>query len=95
MSDAQSKSPEQERADRLDSLRSRWNTWLADRSTLGQLSDEIEDMSGRIEGLPLRVQALRKRGYIYGRGWEDQAETLKKAGRSAAAMPAAFGRPQT
>ncbi len=71
------RSAREEREARFDTLRSRWRE-LADRVRLGHLRDELEDVEGRIEALRQRVTALRRRGYIYGRGWEEKAEALAR-----------------
>jgi len=75
---SETKSPAEIRAERLESMRSNWNN-LSTRATLGQAQDAIEDVGGRIEGAPHRIEAIRKRGYIYGRGWEAQVDTLKRS----------------
>lgn len=77
MAESGAKSPAEERADRFNSLRSRWNSLLS-KVSLGYLSDELEDQTGTIEGLADTITRYRKRGYIYSRGWEAQAETLGK-----------------
>jgi len=71
------KSPTELRTERFESLRSRWNT-LADKVGLNHLRHEIEEMNGAIESLPHQIQDIRRRGYIYGRGWDAQVKTLEK-----------------
>ncbi len=71
------KSPTELRAERFSSLRSRWNG-MSDKVALNHLYKEIEEMNGAIEGLPHQIQELRRRGYVYGRGWDAQVATLKK-----------------
>lgn len=75
---SETKSPAEIRAERMASMRSQWNT-LSTRATLGQVQDAIEDVGGRIENMPHRIEAIRKRGYIYGRGWTAQADTLRRS----------------
>lgn len=77
MGNEEHKSPEEERADRFESLRSRW-TQYSSRVTLGHLRDKIEDTEGQIEALPGQIEELRRRGYRYSRDWEGRAETVKK-----------------
>ncbi|MBN2004862.1 MAG: hypothetical protein JXA21_16005 [Anaerolineae bacterium] len=74
---SETKSPAEIRAERMASMRSEWNN-LSTRATLGQAQDAIEDVGGRIEGIPHRIEAIRKRGYIYGRGWKAQADALRR-----------------
>jgi predicted nucleic acid-binding Zn-ribbon protein len=78
MSTSDAKSPAELRAERFDSLRSRWDG-LRSRATLAHLHDGIEDTAGKIEGLPHQIAKLRKRGYRYSRAWEAQAETLRES----------------
>ena len=77
MAESESKSPAEERADRFNSLRSRWNS-LSGRASLGHLNDGLEDLAGKIEGLSDTIAEYRKRGYVYGRGWEARAKTIGK-----------------
>jgi len=76
MAESESKSPAEERADRFKKLRSRWNR-LAGKASLGYLNDELEDQAGKIEGLSDTIADYRKRGYIYGRGWETRAKKIR------------------
>lgn len=80
MTDTETKSPAQLRAERFDRLRSEWDR-LRPRADLAQLHDTIEDTAGKIEALPHQIADLRKRGYRYSRDWEARAETLKEGWR--------------
>ena len=77
MTNSETKSPAELRADRLSALRSEW-TGLSGKITLGYLGDEIEDRAGQIEALPLRVAELRKRGYRYHGDWEARVEAMSE-----------------
>lgn len=70
------KSPAELREERFESLRSRWNN-KSNQIGLNHLRREIEELNGAIESLPHQIQELRRRGYLYGRGWEAQVETLE------------------
>ncbi len=74
---SETKSPAEIRAERMERMRSNWNN-LSTRATLGQAQDAIEDIGGRIESAPHRIEAIHKRGYVYGRGWTTRADTLKR-----------------
>jgi hypothetical protein len=76
MSTSETKSPAEERAERLASLRTRWNS-VAGRATLGYLLDEIEDTQGEIDTLPGQIEGYRHRGYCFSRDWEARAQTLQ------------------
>jgi predicted nuclease with TOPRIM domain len=78
MSNAETKSPAELRAERFERLRSEWAR-LSGRVSLGQLHDEIEDLSGRVEGLSPQIEELRSRGYRFGAGWQAKVETLHQA----------------
>jgi len=75
MTGEETKSPAQLRAERFETLRSRW-AGLSGRTTLAYLNDEIEDTAGKVEALPHRIAELRKRGHCYSSSWEARAQTL-------------------
>ena len=77
MGTADQKSPAEQRAERLATLRTRWNQ-LSGRITLGHLRDEIEDTTGKIETLPQQIATLTGRGYRYGRDWPERAAALNQ-----------------
>ena len=77
MTNSETKSPAELRADRFEDLRSKWAE-LSGKITLGYLGDEIEDRAGQIEALPLQVAELRKRGYHFNGDWEARVESLSK-----------------
>jgi hypothetical protein len=76
MSNTDTKSPAELRAERFDDLRTTWDG-LRGRTSLAHLHDGLEDTAGKIEGLPHQIAELRSRGYRYGRDWEARTETLK------------------
>lgn len=72
------KSPAELRAERYERLRWQWND-LSDQVRLGHLNTEISDVEGALQEAADTVAALRRRGYVYGRGWEEQVAALQDA----------------
>ncbi|MFP4345056.1 MAG: hypothetical protein ACLFU8_10210 [Anaerolineales bacterium] len=66
-----------ERQARLSTLSSNWSR-VAGTAALTTVLDRMEDVGTRINTLDHRVERLRARGYIFGRGWEDRARTFKR-----------------
>lgn len=67
----------EERQARLSTLSSNWSR-VAGTAALTSVLDRMEDVGTRIHRLDERVQGLRARGYVFGRGWEDRVRTFKR-----------------
>ena len=77
MTNSETKSPAELRAERFDDLRSEWAS-LSGKISLGYLDDEIEDRAGQMDALPLRIADLRKRGYRYNGDWEARVASMSE-----------------
>lgn len=77
MANSETKSPAEERAERLEGFRSEWKD-LSGRVSLAHLYDELEDVQGQIEGLARQIEGYRQRGYVYSGDWEGRAATARQ-----------------
>ena len=67
--------PQQKMNRRLNSLHSELEQ-LQSSARLSNVRDNVEDMDTLINGLPPRIQDLRQRGYVFGKGMESKASGL-------------------
>ncbi len=49
---------------------------VQESALLGDVRDSMTALNSRVINLPMAVQKLRGRGYVYGRGWEDKVQSL-------------------
>ncbi len=62
---------------KIAAMNSEWER-LAGDATLADLYDRMEDITVATNALPDQIASLRARGFIYGRGWEEQAYALQE-----------------
>jgi hypothetical protein len=65
-------------AQRLDALRSRWQT-LSGKVTLDETASSLTETASDVAGLADDILAARRRGYVFHKEWEARATALKKA----------------
>lgn len=75
------RSPEQEVISKINSAASKVSSLQADVRLAG-LRDTVEDLDTQMSGLRPCVQDLRKRGYVFGKGMETQADGYSNQWRS-------------
>ncbi|MGC9357304.1 MAG: hypothetical protein ACP5GX_05535, partial [Anaerolineae bacterium] len=61
----------------MSNIRSQWER-LAGLAALATLHDRLEDIGSTVQGLEGRINDVRARGYAFGRGWEDEAISLRR-----------------
>lgn len=75
------RSPEQEVISKINAAASKVSSLQSD-ARLSGLRDAVEDLDTRMSGLRSSVQDLRKRGYVFGKGMETQADSYSNQWRS-------------
>lgn len=68
--------PQEEMTSRINSLSSKLRN-LQSETQLSGVRDAVEDLDTQIAGLKNTVNDLRGKGYVFGKGFEDQAATLE------------------
>ncbi len=75
MASSTTQTPEQQMNSRLSTLRSKMKD-LQSGVRLSAARDRVEDLSTLVSGLPARINELRQRGYVFGKGYEPRANEL-------------------
>lgn len=74
---AEQKSPQQELTSKISSLRYKVKD-LQSSVRLSSVSDQVEDLDSDVNKLGQRIQALRVKGYVFGKGLETRSQEYGK-----------------